>query len=455
MVNIGTLNTISNLYTYFKAVAQGKNKLRYLPDFYYNRELTDPSNKTELLNAYKSWVYVCASRNAQVASSYAIKLYVAKPSRTKSLVETKSLTKNEKKHLYSIPSLDRILSKAVEIEEVLEHPFLDLMKTVNPFVDESELKEITWLHQELAGNAYWYLVKNNLNLPVQIWTMQPDKTKVVPSKEEFIKGYVYKQGFDEVFFENSEIVHFKYPSPTSVYYGMSPLQAVTYAYDINMNMNKYETGIFSNMGRPEGTLETDQILGEDEFDRLKAQWTQKYGGTGNAGKTAILEKGVKYHAIALSPREMSFLTGRKLTKEEIFNAYGIPLGLFSEESNRANSEMANFNYMSGTISPKHRRVEGKLNEFVLPLYDERLFCAFEDCIPSNETLDHKRRIDNVNAGIITRNEARMEEGMEDLEGLDDIYIPNNLVPIGMMTDQEIEEVSREISKKVKERFVKT
>ena len=457
MIYISTITAITNLFSYFKEVARGslQNKLYYLPESSYNQELTSPRNYTSLLNAYKSWVYVCANRNATMTASFPLKLYVAKPNNSKTLVRTRSISRETKKHLYSIGHLDRYLRKAVEVEEVLEHPFLDLMKNVNPFMDENELKETTTLHQDLTGNAFWYLLKNNLGLPAEIWLVPPDKVKIVPSKENFINGYVYSQGLDKVPFDTSEIVHFKYPSPTSAYYGAGCLAAVTYAYDINLNMDKYETNMFANMGRPEGYLKTDQALDDKEFKRLKRLWSQEYGGVKGAGKTAILEKGLEYKPITLTPRELNFLSGRKITKEEIFNAFGIPLGLFSEESNRANSEMANYNYMSGTIAPRHRRQEGKINEMILPLYDERLFCAYDDCIPENEMLEHKRRVDNVKEGIISRNEAREEEGKDALDELDKIYISNTLVPIGTMSEAETEELSKKIIDKVKEKLAKT
>lgn len=459
-INIPT--PIANIIETVKAAANGsltQNKLQYLPNWEYDREHIDPQDYTytELLNAYKSWIYVASSKNAATVASFALKLYVAKTSKTsKLLVKTRKLNPETKKFLYSkeMGHLDRYLSKAVEVEEVLEHPFLELMKNVNPFMNEFELKEMTDLHEELVGNNYWYIVSNGAGIPAEIWIVPPDKMTVIPSKEEFIKEYLYKVGDQEIHFERDEIIHFKFPSPTSAYYGCSPFSAIIHAYNINENMNKYESALFKNMARPDGVLETDQGLTDEQVERMKTGWKQHYGGVDKTGKIAVMDRGLTYKPITFSPRELSFLAGRKLTKEEIFNAFGLPLGLFDKEANRANAEMANYSYMYSTISPRHRRQEQKINEQLLPRYDDRIFCAYENCVPEDKEFKQKTKVENVNAGIISRNEARKEDGLEDMEGADELYIDSRLVPIGTSPEKEVDEVSQRIAERVKEKLTK-
>ena len=458
VVTISIFTDILNTYKEVKN-RNNRNRLYYLSDWNYQRELANPENYTSLLAAYKSWVYVAASKNATTVASFPLKLYVAKPSKTKTLVATRSITPETKKYLYSIGHLDRYLRKAVEVEEVLEHPFLDLMKNVNPFMNEFELKELTDLHQELTGNAYWYIVDNNAGVPAQVWILYPDKVKIIPDKEKFIKGFLYYNPPNNITFEPSEIVHFKFPSSNDPYHGMGCLSAITHAYNINDNMNRYENALFSNMARPDGILETEQPLNDADFKRITTAWNQKYGKVDKSGKTALLDKGIKYQSISITPRELSFLTGRKVTKEEILNAFGQTLGMYSEESTRANSEMADYTYAKNTTSPRHRRMEQKLNEVLVPRFDERLFCVFENCIPLDKAFEQLNRVANINNGIITRNEARTDIGKEPLDDLDTIYIENSLVPIGTPpmaqgVQQYSADMANEISKRVKEKLAK-
>jgi len=335
---------------------------------------------------------------------------------------------------------------------VLEHPFIELMKNVNPFMNSFELKELTCLNQELTGNNYWYLLNNNMGLPIQVWLVPPDKMKIIPSKEEFIKGYLYGNGLDEVAFDKLEIVHFKYPSPTSAYYGMSPISAVTHAYNINENMNRYENSLFSNMATPSGILTTELPINPEEHKRMSTEWNQRYSGVNKVGKTAILTSGLKYQPITFSPRELSFLSGRKVTKEEIANAFGQSVALYDKDANRANADNATYMFMRDTIGPRHRRTEQKVNEQILPRYDERLFCAFENCVPEDREFLHKVRIESTNK-LITVNEARAEMGKDEVEGGDQLYVDSMSVPIGTRPEErELEELSKKIAERVKEKL---
>ena len=277
--------------------------------------------------------------------------------------------------------------------------------------------------------------------------------KIIPSKEEFIKGYLYKNGLDEVAFDKLEIVHFKYPSPSDPYYGTGVVSAIADAYNINENMNRYENSLFTNMARPDGILTTDLPINENEHKRMSNEWNQRYGGVKKVGKTAILTNGLKYQQISINPKDLNFLEGRRVTKEEIVNGFGQTLALYDKDANRANSDAAIYMLMRDAISPRHRRNEQKINEQILPRYDERLFCVYENCIPEDRVFLQKTRIENVGAGIISRNEARMEEGKDELEGLDEIYIDSNLVPIDTRPDEkEIDEVSGKIAERVKEKL---
>ena len=454
---VTTISTITNIINAIKAMARGgntQNRLQYLPDWYYERELASPENYTSLLNAYKSWVYVCASKNATSFASFPLRLYVAKPSKSKMLVETRPISKETKRFLCSkeMGHLDRYLRKAVEVEEVLEHPFIELMKNVNPFMNEFELKEMTCLNQELTGNNYWYLLNNNMGLPIQIWIVPPDKMKIIPSKEEFIRGYMYKNGLNEVAFDKLEIVHYKYPSPTSAYYGMGVVGAIAHAYNINENMNRYENSLFANMARPDGILTTDFPINPDEQTRMGNEWNQRYSGVNKVGKTAILANGLKYQQISINPKDLNFLEGRKVTKEEIVNGFGQTLALYDKDANRANSDAAIYMLMRDAISPRHRRNEQKINEQILPRYDERLFCVYENCVPEDKEFKQKVRTEGVNT-YITVNEIRKEEGREDVEGGDTLYVSSLLMPLGTKPDErELEEVSQRIAEKVKEKL---
>jgi HK97 family phage portal protein len=310
-------------------------------------------NVPALLDAYRSWVYVCASKNATTFASIPLNLYVAKRAGKKLIVPTKSIDRSKLINIKQRSHLTPYLRKAVEYEEVTEHPFLDLMQNVNDFINQFSLFERTELHLELTGNAYWYIVKGKLGLPVEIWPLDPSRVKIIPDKENFIAGYKYQVGQREIVFDESEIVHFKFPHPSDDYYGMAPLEAVTAAYNINEQMAIYDSHVLKNGGRLEGYFANmgDRRLSEVEFDRLKREIKENYTGSINAGRSPLLD-GIEYRPFALPPKDLNFAQGRRWSKEEICNAFGQSLGMWDKDATRANAENAMYMYMKDTILPR-------------------------------------------------------------------------------------------------------
>jgi len=396
------------------------------------REVAMPGNLESQLRAYRSWVYVCSTKNSSTVAQVPLSLFAVrtKPNE-KFLFPTRSVSRETMDYLWQNKGLIPYLNKGIYgAEEIISHPYLDLMKNVNKFMNQFDLWEKTQLHLELVGNAYWYIVKNNLGIPVEIWIVPPQRMQVVPDRTEFIKGYIYSSGMEKVPFTEDEIIHFKFPHPNNPYYGMSPLEAVSHAYNINENMSRYENAVFTNMARPDGTLTTEQSLSDTQFKRLEEQWQQKYGRTSKAGKTAVLEAGLKFQQIQLSPRELSFLVGRKLTKEEIIAAYGVPISkVTTEDVNLANAKVGERQYMKDTINPRLRRNEQKINEKFMPMYDERLFVAFKDPVPEDMEFLLKERESNLKTGYTFINQEREKNNLDPVDWGDKPIMQNIMVPL--------------------------
>lgn len=377
-----------------------------------------------LLGSYKSWIYVCSNKNASTFAQQQLKLFVTKEAKDeKLLVKTKAIVPAIRKQIYSNSAITSLqcVTKAMDVEEVTEHPFLDLMKNVNPFMNRFELFEMTDLHQELCGNAYWYIVKNQLGLPLEIWLLDPSKVFIVPSKEKWIIGYVYRRDDGlEIPFLPEEIIHFKFPNPNDYYYGWSPLQAMLSSYNLNEAYNQREAALQKNQGVPPIALvpPKDSVYGDADYKRILRRWNQTYGNTNNVGKTAWLEGGfdVKILQGTGAKQDISNLLGRKWTREEIADAYGVPMSkLTSESVNRANAESGDYSYLKDTINPRCIRNVEKLNERLMPMFDQRLFLMYVDVIPEDKEFILKERESLISSNVRSVNEVRKELGDEEVE----------------------------------------
>jgi len=364
-----------------------------------------PRDFLRMVAHYHSWAYACAQKNG---------FSVAK-------VKGHLFTKNAEG----------------ELEEYKkEHPFLELLKTVNPHSNRFQMMALTQIYIELTGNAYWWMPKGAFDVPAQIWNLPTHWMSVVPDKEKFIKGYVMQvpgKG-QKIPFDEEEIVHFKFPEVYSLFYGDGPLYAASYGIDLNDEMKTWQINYFKNNAQPGGVLATEQSMTPDQYKRLREEWNRKYKGSKNAGKIAFLEGGLKYSQIGSSMEKMKVKEISREQRDEILALFGVPaskLGLV-EDVNRANAEVNDYTYQKETIEPRLTLFEEKINEKVMPMYDERLIFKFENNIPEDRDFKLRERETNIRSGFASIDEEREKEGLEpyNLPETKVPLIPFSLSPAG-------------------------
>ena len=335
------------------------------------------------------------------------------------------------------------------------------MKNVNPQRNEFDLKNETELFLELTGNSYWYLVPSNLRgqngqyLPSEVWVLPSQRVKIVPSVTEFIDHFeLRRQGFGEpVRYKPEEIIHFRFPNPNDILYGIGPLQGAANAVDVNQYIRDYEVNLFRNQARPDFVIKAEKGMDGPARDRFMQMWRDTYRGTKSVGKFGVLEGGMDLKELGWSPRDISFLVGRNLTKEEICNIFGIPMSkVQTKDVNRANAEAGDVTYQRDTISPRLRLQEQKITEKLLTIYDEKLFCVFEDNVPLDKEFRIKERESNLKNAYSSINEERRIDGREPVDWGERPLVPMNLMPLETAGPKEISHLAGAISEKIKERL---
>lgn len=147
---------------------------------------------------------------------------------------------------------------------------------------------------------------------------------------------------------------------------------------------------------------------------------------------AILWGDMAIQELGFSPRDTGLLEAAKFTREEIAGIFGLPMTKLEISAARAEAEAGNYSYMMDTIQPRVRRMEQKLNESLVPLYDPsgRLFLAFDDCVPENQVQRLAQIDTRIRTGVTTINEERAEEGFEAVDYGDVPIMPSSNVPLG-------------------------
>lgn len=392
---------------------------------------TPDVSHSALVKRYESWVYACVKMNSDTVASVPLRLYATRGTgQSKSRATAKTVSAKKLQHLASKKSIamNHRFQQAEEVEEILEHPFLDVMRNVNIYSNQFDHVSLTSIFLDLTGNCYWHLEEGFT--PVDnLFVVPSQHMRVIPDEQKFISGYVYGNYANRFRFEPEEVIHFKMPNPNDLWYGYSPLQAAIEAVDHYKAMDILERSLAENNGRPDFVVKYNQgKLTSERKRQIERQWRKAIRGFKHGGNFKVLDTDFDIQELGFNPKELNFIMGRKWRRLEICDIFGVPVALLdSEKVNRANHESAMRQYTKFTIEPRLARIEQKINEQLINRYentDNRLFVAFDSSVPEDRDeirADQKHRLENY---ISTVNEVREELGMDPVAWGDEPISPS-------------------------------
>jgi len=307
-----------------------------------------------------------------------------------------------------------------------------LLRQVNPVHNRFDLWELTTFYQETLGSAYWYLEFGSFGIPERIWLLPAQNTmpKRNPNSTRLVDYYEYRSGATLTTFRPEEIIHFRYPDPKDPYTaGLSPLRACWEQVALTSDYLAFKKATWENSAVPGAVISPDEIVGEEERDRLEAQWNAKFR-RGGAGRVLISESGMRVSVLSHSMGDIAALAEYGATKEDIANAFHVPVSFLSKETNLANLQAAEHQHMSKAIFPRLQRRDEKINEQLVPLYDPsgRLFVASEDPIPYNQEIAWRTLEMDLKYGLVTINETRADRGLPPVAWGDSTWLPVGWAP---------------------------
>ena len=382
----------------------------------------------EILAELKNTAWACASTNAAVCASFPPKLYVTtRPGQPRPKCLTKALPAAAELRLRSSPHLSARTKAAAHLEEVGDHPLLDLLAQVNPTMNSFDLWELTTLYQEVHGGAYWLLDVGPLGTPQQIWILPSQNVtpRREPGSPNLVDYYLYRTGTSEQRFRPERVIYFRYPDPRDPYTGgLSPLRACFEQAALTSEFAAFKRAKFDNHAIPDAIVSPDEVIGEEERDRLEAQWNSRFR-KGGGGKVVVAESALRVQLLAHSMGDLAALADMKATKEDVCNAFHVPISFLTSQTNLANLQAAEHQHMAKAVTPRLMRRDEKLNEQLVPLYDPtgRLFLASEDPVPVNRELTVKEQDLNLKYGVVTINEVRGSQGLPPVAWGDAPWLP--------------------------------
>lgn len=315
-----------------------------------------------------------------------------------------------------------------DINELDDHEILSAIYRANPTMTKTDLFYITAMLLRIWGQAPWYVEFNGRRL-MNIWPLRPDLLRINQNKSTGeILSYNYNVlGRSEVF-STDEIVFIRKPNPSNNLQGLSALFSAQLEIEADIQSAVWNRYLLENGADPGGILTSENELNDKTYNRLRDQWDARYGGAQNAGRTAILEAGIKYEKVAQNQKELDFTETRKFNRDTILTLLGVPTSLINDTANRANAETAERVFARDTIEPLMRLIVDQLNEFLVPRFGQNLWLDFEP--PVGDDRETRRADIQVSLNTYkTINEVRDEENLPPLDGGDFLYMPFSNVPM--------------------------
>ena len=275
-----------------------------------------------------------------------------------------------------------------------EHPLLALLARPNRGQAGADFREALAGYLLTAGNAYVEAVAVD-GIVRELHTLRPDRMKVVPGGDGWPDAYEYTVSGRSMRFPvpaagMSPVLHLKLFHPLDDHYGFAPVEAAAVALDIHNAAGAWNKALLDNSARPSGALvyqaKDGGNLTNEQYERLKAELEAGFTGARQAGRPLLLEGGLDWKAMSLTPKDMDFLEAKNGAAREIALAFGVPpmlLGIPGDNT-YANFKEANAAFWRGTVLPLTAKMASALGAWLAP--------AFADATPAGPAAPTRLRL---------------------------------------------------------------
>ena len=328
-------------------------------------------------------------------------------------------------------------------EKAIDHPlYLLLHDEPNPEMSSFVFRETLMTHLLLWGNAYAQIIRNGKGEVIALYPLMPNRMVV----DRDIHGqlyYQYTRSTEEaptmkgvtVNLPPSDVLHIPGLGFDGLV-GYSPIAMAKNAIGMAIACEEYGAKFFANGAAPGGVLEHPGTIKDPQ--RVRESWQSTFGGSGNSNKIAVLEEGMKYTPIGISPEQAQFLETRKFQINEIARIFRVPPHMVGdlEKSSFSNIEQQSLEFVKYTLEPWLVRWEQSIQRTLFsPEEKKRYFAKFN--VEGLLRGDYASRMSGYATarqnGWMSANDIRELENLDRIPTEDggDLYLINgNMLPLG-------------------------
>lgn len=329
-------------------------------------------------------------------------------------------------------------------EKAVDHGLYRLLHDEpNPEMTSFVFRETLMTHLLLWGNAFAQVVRNGLGEVIGLYPLQPNRMSVGRDLDSKSLYYEYQTSWDEPAGEYKTIRL----TPNDVLHipglgfdglvGYSPIAMAKNAIGLAQATEDYGASFFANGAAPGGVLEHPGTIKDPS--RVRESWQKTFGGARNGNKVAVLEEGMKYTPISVSPEQAQFLETRKFQVGEIARIFRIPPHMIGdlEKSSFSNIEQQSLEFVKYTLDPWVIRWEQAISRTLLTSREKtELFVKFN--VEGLLRGDYQSRMEGYAVarqnGWMSANDIRELENLDRIDEVDggDLYLVNgNMLPLPM------------------------
>lgn len=236
--------------------------------------------------------------------------------------------------------------------EDTNHIVLRLLARPNIHESYYDIMEKIYSYKLIWGNVFLHITPDIYGVPSKLECIRPDRVTVLSNDDGEVIGYRYrnKKQREDYFIGESgfcEIIHIKSFNPLNDFYGLSAMESAKYAIDQHNESAKYTKSLLQNSARPSGALVVNATeynnggrLTDEQFAKLRDQLYTTHTGAHNNGKPLILEGGLDWKEMSISPKDMDFIETKHSAAREIALAFGVPPQLLGIPGDNTYSNMA-------------------------------------------------------------------------------------------------------------------
>ena len=314
-------------------------------------------------------------------------------------------------------------------EKAINHPLYKLLHDEpNPEMTSFVFRETLMSHLLLWGNAYAQIIRNGKGQIVALYPLMPNRMSVDrdPNGKIYYKYSVNEsdnrglKNIGQIYLKKEDIFHIPALGFDGLV-GYSPIAMAKNAIGMALATEEYGAKFFANGASPSGVLEHPGNIKDPT--KLRESWNSLFQGSSNSHKIAILEEGLKYQPIGISPNEAQFLETRKFQIDEIARIFRVPPHMVGDldKSSFSNIEQQSLEFVKYTLDPWVTRWEQAIHRSLL-LESEKTDYFAKFNVDGLLRGDYQSRMSGYATGI--QNGFLSPNDIRSLENMD--LIPDNL-----------------------------